>query len=111
MRAKTSIKVIVGSCVLVALVFAGRWVIHQRSIAAWNSCIGCLKQIDGAKEQWALEYEKSRGAVVAWDDIFGPNRYIKDKPVCPSGGIYTIGKIGEDPHCSFPGPGHSLEEL
>ena len=70
------------------------------------SCVNNLRQIDGAKEQWALEKKKIPG-----DDV---NRsemavYIKGAtiPACPKGGEYKIGKIGEKVSCSI--PGHTLD--
>jgi len=59
--------------------------------------------IDGAKEMWARENYKTTNDVPTWDDLaVGPNRYLKEKPNCPAGGTYTIGRVGELPRCSFP---------
>jgi hypothetical protein len=70
-----------------------------------NQCINNLRQIDAAKNQWALELNKPNGAVPTEQDI---SPYIKldangNIPKCPSGGIYTIGAIGEAPSCSVHG--------
>ena len=35
-------------------------------------------------------------------DIFGTNQYIKIKPTCGLGGIYTLGRVGDHPKCSIP---------
>jgi hypothetical protein len=76
-----------------------------RARAQQNACINNLRQIDGAKNEFALEKGKANGTVVTEDDI-AP--YIKGGvlPTCPSGGKYTIGKVGETPTCSI--PGHAL---
>lgn len=71
-----------------------------------NACIANLKQIDGAKQTWALEYHKPLGVMATDADLFGPDRYIPTKPVCPGKGTYTAGKVGEDSQCSI--KGHSL---
>jgi len=72
--------------------------------ATKNACINNLRQIDGAKEQWALETHHNTGGAVTFSNIV---HYIKNgMPVCPKGGTYTIGRIGENPTCSV--PGHSL---
>jgi hypothetical protein len=68
-----------------------------------NACINNLRQIDGAKNEWALETSKTNGTVATEDDI---KPYIKldsngDLPKCPQGGNYTIGKVGEPPTCSL----------
>jgi len=67
-----------------------------------NACINYLRQIDGAKQQWALENHKDANATPTSADV-AP--YLKNNqfPVCPAGGKYTIGRISEDPTCSIPG--------
>lgn len=64
-----------------------------------NSCMNCLIQIEGAKEQWALQNGRTNGAV----DIAGVNEYLKGgtAPICEGGGIYTYGDIGQKPTCSL----------
>jgi hypothetical protein len=67
-----------------------------------NACINNLRQIDAAKQQWALEKNKTADAVPTEQDL-AP--YLKDNalPVCPSGGTYTLNAVGELPQCSVPG--------
>jgi hypothetical protein len=78
--------------------------VKARSTAQGNGCINNLRQIDGAKEQWALENKKKTGDTVTEADVA---QYIRNGfPVCPQGGHYTIGSVGENPRCSI--PGHSL---
>ena len=76
-----------------------------RANAQRNACINNLRQIDGAKNQFALEKGKALGAAVTEADI---KPYIKldangNLPKCPAGGKYTIGKVGEPPTCSIAG--------
>ena len=67
-------------------------------------CINNLKKIDGAIDQWVLDYKIS--AVVTptpeqEDQIFG---YITGgDPKCPSGGVYIFYEVGSDPQvgCSL----------
>jgi hypothetical protein len=69
-----------------------------------NTCINNLRQIDGAKEQWALEHGKTNSDIPTWADIkpyFG--RPGIDLPTCPSGGKYTLGAMSNLPTCSVPG--------
>ncbi|HZL12701.1 MAG TPA: hypothetical protein VFC85_01025 [Verrucomicrobiae bacterium] len=73
-----------------------------------NLCINNLRQIDAAKNQWALENNKTAGAIPTAQDI-AP--YLKldangNIPGCPSGGVYTLGAVGVLPTCSI--PGHAL---
>lgn len=79
---------------------------HYTSAAA--GCINRLRQIDAAKEQWALEQHKTTNDVPTWNDLypylssnFTNNWFTNGIPVCPGGGICTIGRIGEPPVCSF----------
>jgi hypothetical protein len=73
-----------------------------------NACINNLRQIDGAKQQWALEHNKTANAIPTPQDILpylaaGPNPTL---PVCPAGGQYTLNAVGQPPTCSI--PGHEL---
>ena len=67
-----------------------------------NTCINNLRQIDAAKQQWALENNKTASAVPTAQDLLP---YLVDGlfPVCPSGGTYTINAVGITPTCSVPG--------
>ena len=60
-------------------------------------CIGNLRQIDGAKQQFALETGRTNGPVDAAQLERG---YLKPLR-CPSGGIYFYGDIGQVPVCSL----------
>jgi len=68
-------------------------------------CINNLRQIDGAKEQWALEKQKPRGALLTVADL-APYLKTNALPTCPAGGVYTINPVGYAPLCSI--PGHAL---
>lgn len=65
-----------------------------------STCIANLKQLDEAKEQWALEFKKTTNDVPIWTDLIGADKYIKNTPTCPDGGTYQLNKIGEPPTCS-----------
>lgn len=79
--------------------------VKARSNAQNMSCINNLRQIDAAKEQWAMMENKADGAPV---EEAGIAQFIMGNalPDCPQGGSYTPGPIGTDPTCSH--PGHSL---
>ena len=83
------------------LAVAGAAVIHQ------NACINNLRQIDGAKQQWALEKNKTGDAVPTAQDLLP---YLKDGvfPACPDGGTYSINSVDAVPTCSL--PGHALPQ-
>src|SRR5690606_24812073 len=73
---------------------------QARTVASGNACINNLRILEAAKDQWAIEENKSTGAVVTNEDI---STYLKYKPVCPEGGAYTLGPIGTDTVCSVHG--------
>lgn len=71
-------------------------------------CQENLAKIDGSKEQFALEYKLPNSSAVTWQNLIDPGAtgqlgkgYLKRKPVCPSGGTYSINAIGKDPTCSI----------
>jgi hypothetical protein len=67
------------------------------------ACVMNLRAIEGAKATWALENRKTTNDVPTDADLFGADRYIRDKPQCPRNGTYTLGKVGEKPTCSVRG--------
>jgi hypothetical protein len=78
-----------------------------RETAQRNACINYLREIDGAKHQWALENKKAEQDVPAWQDL---KPYLGGKgsaPKCPAGGKYTIGSVDTPPNCSK--PGHEMD--
>jgi len=76
--------------------------VKARSTSQQNACINNLRQIDAAKNQWALEKGKTADAVPTADDI---KVYLMHNqlPRCPQGGTYTLGPVSETPKCSVPG--------
>lgn len=76
--------------------------VRARNTTQKNACINNLRQIDGAKQQWALEEKKSDTDTPTSAQVAS---YIKNGlfPACPSGGTYTIGAVNTDPTCSLAG--------
>jgi hypothetical protein len=74
----------------------------QAEAAQRNACINNLRQIDAAKQQWALENGKGDDVVPVAQDLLP---YLRGGvfPVCPGGGTYTINAVGVPPTCSVPG--------
>jgi len=70
-------------------------------------CIANLKQLEGAKNSWAVENGKTTNDIPKESELCGPNGYIRQKPQCPQGGTYVIGRVGEAPRCTI--PEHSLD--
>jgi chromosome segregation ATPase len=72
------------------------------AVAQLNACINNLRQIDAAKQQWALENDKAADAIPPAQDLL-PYFRGGTFPVCPSGGAYTINAVGVPPTCSILG--------
>lgn len=74
--------------------------VKARTTAQKNACINNLRQIDGAKQQWALENKKESLDMPMPDDL-GPFLTSPFNQMnCPAGGRYTINAVSEDPQCS-----------
>jgi prepilin-type N-terminal cleavage/methylation domain-containing protein len=73
--------------------------IRARNLSQKTSCINNLRQIDGAKSQWALENKKVEGDTPVDSDL---TPYLKSGavPACPSNGTYTYGTVATVPSCS-----------
>ncbi len=85
--------------------------VKARETSRARTCTGNLKQIDSAKEQYAMENQLAEGDSVdetaLWGDGSAPGDYMKKPPACPSGGTYSVNAVGTDPACDY-GNGHAL---
>jgi general secretion pathway protein G len=105
---KSSVRVTLILVAIIPLMSIFVWIPIVNSImphynSPQNSCINNLRQLEVAKQEWALENGKTNGAVCTENDI---KNFIKldsngNLPRCPQGGIYTIGKVGAPPTCSL----------
>ena len=79
--------------------------VHARQTAQQNACIANLRQLDGAVQQYALEFKLGSDASYQMSDL---KNYIKldsnqEMPKCPGGGTYSAGTtIADSPTCSIP---------
>jgi len=95
-------------CIAISLVFGMLSIIaipnfvKARNTALKNTCINNLRQIDGAKQQWALENAKKVDDVPTQENIVIYLGHDGVMPVCPAGGTYEIRSAGESPVCSVP---------
>jgi disulfide bond formation protein DsbB len=86
-------------CLLVAMAIPN--FTRSRVVTAKDSFINRLRQIDGAKVQWAFAHHKLTNDTPTWDDL--RSYFIRTRlPLeCPDGGVYTIGRVDELPSCSI----------
>lgn len=78
--------------------------IKARTVISKSACLCALEMIEKEKAAWALENKKTSSDIPTEADLFGPTKYIKDRPHCPAGSAYTytLGRIDEKPRCSCP---------
>ena len=74
--------------------------VKAREASQRSACINNMRQIDSAKEQWAMANNVAVAVVV---DVEKVQDYMMRPPVCPLGGTYEYNVIGEDPACSSHG--------
>lgn len=88
--------------------------VQSRTSAQKNACINNLRQIDSAKEQWAIENNKSSADTPTATNL---DVYLKGttaKVYCPLDSTkafsasYTINAIGTNPVCQKDGTNHKL---
>jgi type II secretory pathway pseudopilin PulG len=77
--------------------------VKARATSQQNACINNLRQLDAAKNEWALEKAKKATDTPTKQDLLP---FLRSWPVCPQGGNYTIGPVSEPPKCSI--TGHEL---
>src|SRR5688572_3659187 len=77
--------------------------IKARESSRTKACVANLKQLDSAKEQYAMDNKLNTGDPVPAGALYGAAGYIKTAPVCPSGGTYTEGAISAAPTCDVGG--------
>jgi hypothetical protein len=86
--------------------FAGPFSSRPVRTRSLNTCINNLRQLAGAKEQWALENKKLATDTPTWLDLIGTDKYIKVVPECLQDGWYRLNQVSAKPTCSR--AGHTL---
>ena len=93
---------IVVAIIIVLAAVATPNLINARNNARKAACIANLQMLDGVITSWSLEYQVKNGTAVNVDQIL-PLLKGKHLPVCPGGGTYTFGKVGDEVpvHCDI----------
>lgn len=84
--------------------------IKARTNSQTRTCISNLRQIESAKEQWAMETGASASSTPTQTQLVGTatSGFLKAWPTCPTSGTYTIGDMSTRPTCSNSADGHVL---
>ena len=78
--------------------------VRARTTSQKNACVNNLRQLDGGKDQWAIENNKVDTDAVTLADI---TPYLKKSPSCPASGTYSVTTVQADPACTVSG-GHTI---
>ena len=99
--ALVAVPVIVGVIGLLAAIAIPSFV-KARQTAQMNACVNNMRQIESAKESWALANSANTGAEV---EVAAVNRIVEGgaAPICPAGGTYVYHQVGASPECSVHG--------
>ncbi len=86
--------------------------VRARTTSQMNACINNLRQIDGAKQQWALETKQATNATPSYAAI---SVYLRNAVTCPAGGSsaafsssYTMNDVSTKPACKIVAATHVL---
>src|SRR5438132_12336010 len=92
--------------------------VRARTTAQQNACINNLRQIDSAKQQWALETRQASNATPVMTDIdpYLGRACSATNVLCPAGGStatftssYTINNVQTAPQCAVMSSTHALQ--
>jgi len=75
--------------------------VKARSASQKAACVMNLRAIEGAKATWALETKKGNTDVPSDADLFGADKYIRDKPSCPANGTYSLNDVASNRPAPF----------
>jgi hypothetical protein len=82
--------------------------VEVREVVCRNACPANLKMIEGFKDTWALENQKTGADTPTESDLFDSlPAHIRETLSCPQGGIYRLGTVNEKPTCSLGGIKHT----
>jgi hypothetical protein len=97
---------VIGLPLLVVLfaVLVIHWTIRRPHLHAIRAaCQQNLRALADAKAAWAKDGHRNESELPADNDLFGTEKYLREKPACPMNGSYTFGNVGEKPRCSILG--------
>ena len=74
--------------------------VKARTQSQRAACVMNLRAMEGSKATWALEQKKGNSDVPTDADLFGADKYIREKPSCPGNGTYSLNDVATKPACS-----------
>jgi prepilin-type N-terminal cleavage/methylation domain-containing protein len=105
------IMIVVALIGLLATIATPTWV-RARTSSQANTCINNLRQIESAKQQWALETRQATNAMPAYTDV---SSYLKNAVSCPTAGTdtsfsgsYTLNSVANPTTCNIMPSTHTI---
>jgi prepilin-type N-terminal cleavage/methylation domain-containing protein len=92
--------------VIIAIAVPG--FMRAREVSRATGCQENLIKIEGAVDNYALDYDMTDGAVIpgGWDNLVSKKLYLKKFPKCRGGGTYVSAfTVGLAPSCTYRPPG------
>ena len=90
--------------IIIAIAIPG--FMRAREVSRATSCQENLIKIEGAVDQWAVEYDQKDGITTDWAGLVGKTLYLKKTPKCRAGGLYPATlTVGITPLCDYTTPG------
>ncbi len=98
--------------VLLSVVSDYKEIEYANRTRSTGTCLLNLRQIESASYQFSVDKNLTIGEKINYPNDLLP--YFKDRkvPICPSGGVYSINRIGDVPTCSLGTnvtPAHALQ--
>jgi prepilin-type N-terminal cleavage/methylation domain-containing protein len=98
------IMIVVAIIGLLATIATPTWV-RARTTSQTNTCVNNLRQIEGAKQQWALETKQATNALPTYAEI---SAYLKNSVSCPTSatdtsfsGSYEVNNVSTPAACKI----------
>jgi hypothetical protein len=112
MSRKSKILIFSFGVVAAAFIALYHFAATNKRTAKVPACHYNLMQLEICKFDWAGDYNKTTNDTPTWDDLrtYFPDGWSNSIPVCPAGGTYILGRVGELPRCSI-GGGYDHELL
>ena len=90
--------------IIIAIAIPG--FMRAREVSRSTSCQENLIKVEGAVDQWAVEYDASDGMTATWTELVSKTLYLKKTPKCRGKGNYPdTFTVGVTPTCDYTPPG------
>ena len=94
----------------ILLAIAAPNLVKARQSAQAKGCQANLKAIVGAKERWAMDYNRGPSDEPTMAQLAVPGDFLRGQPpVCPAGGTYQVRPLDTLPECTIGGDAENAD--